>query len=103
MQPRRPSCSVSNDAEASKTRKTGPVERPTWSTWRETPPVVLHRPHLRNTVRIALIVGTVLFVINQLDVVLRGAATPVVWLKVALTYLVPFCVANLGILIASRR
>jgi hypothetical protein len=85
------------------TRKPGPVDGPTWSTWREAPPVVLHRPHLGKTVRIALIVGTVLFVINQLDVVVRGEATPVVWLKVALTYLVPFCVANLGILIASRR
>ncbi len=74
-----------------------------WSTWRDALPVVLHRSHLRKTVRIALIVGTALFVINQLDVVLRGAATPVVWLKVALTYLVPFCVSNLGILIASRR
>jgi hypothetical protein len=85
------------------TRKTGPVEGPTWSTWRDAPAVVLHRPHLLKTVRIALVVGTVLFVINQLDVVLRGSATPVVWLKVALTYLVPFCVSNLGILIASRR
>ena len=64
---------------------------------------MLHRPHLRQTIRIALIVGTVLFVINQLDVVIRGAATPVVWLKIALTYVVPFCVSNLGILIASRR
>jgi len=67
------------------------------------PAVVLHRPHLRQTIRIALVVGTVLFTINQLDVVVRGAATPVVWLKVGLTYLVPFCVSNLGILIASRR
>jgi hypothetical protein len=83
--------------------RTQPVEAPTWSAWREAPPVVLYRPHLRKTVRIALIVGTVLFVINQLDVVVRGAATPVVWLKVVLTYLVPFCVSNLGILIASRR
>ena len=65
--------------------------------------MVLHRPHLRQTIRIALVVGTVLFTINQLDVVVRGAATPVVWLKVGLTYLVPFCVSNLGILIASRR
>ena len=48
-------------------------------------------------------VGTILFAINQLDVVLRGAATPVLWLKVGLTYLVPFCVSNLGVLIASRR
>ena len=64
---------------------------------------MLHRPHLRQTIRIALIVGTVLFVINQLDVVIRGAATPVVWLKIGLTYVVPYCVSNLGILIASRR
>jgi hypothetical protein len=84
-------------------RRKQPLEAPTWSAWREAPSVVLYRPHLRKTIRIALIVGTVLFVINQLDVVVRGAATPVVWLKVVLTYLVPFCVSNLGILIASRR
>ena len=76
---------------------------PEWSTWRQAPAVVLYRPHLHKTIRIALVVGTVLFAINQLDVVLRGAATPLVWFKVAVTYLVPFCVSNLGILIASRR
>lgn len=64
---------------------------------------MLYRPHLNKTVRIALVVGTVLFAINQLDVVLRGRATPLVWFKIALTYLVPFCVSNVGILIASRR
>ena len=47
--------------------------------------------------------GTILFVINQLDVVLRGDATAVVWVKAAVTYLVPFCVANTGVLVASRR
>jgi hypothetical protein len=26
-----------------------------------------------------------------------------VWLKVGLTYLVPFCVSNWGILVATRR
>jgi hypothetical protein len=41
--------------------------------------------------------------INQLDVVLAGRATLAVWLKAGLTYLVPFCVANWGILVASRR
>jgi hypothetical protein len=79
------------------------VESPEWSTWREALAVVLYRPHLRKTLWIAAVVGTVLFAINQLDVVLRGAATSVVWLKVALTYLVPFCVSNTGVLIASRR
>jgi hypothetical protein len=78
-------------------------DAPTWSTWREVPAVVAYRPHLRQTVTIALVVGTILFAINQLDVVLRGKATAVVWLKIGLTYVVPFCVSNLGILIASRR
>jgi len=63
---------------------------------------VFHRPHLRKTVTIALVVGTVLFSINQLDVVLRGDATAVVWIKSAITYLVPFCVSNAGLLVASR-
>ena len=78
-------------------------ERPQWSTWREALAVVAYRPHLRKTIRIALIVGTVIFCINQLDVVLRGHATAATYVKGALTYLVPFCVSNYGILVASRR
>jgi len=58
--------------------------------------------HLRKTAVIALIVGTLLFGINHLDVVLRGDATAIVWVKSAVTYLVPFCVSNAGVLIASR-
>ncbi|MGH2689968.1 MAG: nitrate/nitrite transporter NrtS [Gammaproteobacteria bacterium] len=74
-----------------------------WATWREALVVCAYRPHLRKTVRIAAIVGTILFTINQLDVVLSGRATVGVWLKVGLTYLVPFCVSNWGILVATRR
>jgi hypothetical protein len=81
------------------------IERtsPTWSTPSEAARVVLYRPHLRNTIRVALVVGTVLFAINQLDVVLRGDATAVTWIKAAVTYVVPFCVSNFGVLVASRR
>lgn len=53
--------------------------------------------------RIALLVGTILFVVNHLDVVLAGKATTGLWIKVGLTYLVPFCVSNWGILVATRR
>ena len=58
--------------------------------------------NLRRTVAVALLVGTVLFAINQLDTVIGGRATPVTWLKIALTYLVPFCVANYGLLVGVR-
>ena len=78
------------------------MEPPTWTTWPEAVNVVCHRPHLRKTATIALVVGTVLFCINQLDVVLRGDATAVVWIKSVVTYLVPFCVSNAGVLVASR-
>ena len=76
---------------------------PTWDGWREALAVIGYRPHLHKTLRIALVVGTVLFCINQLDVVLRGNATAVTWVKGAITYLVPFVVSNLGVLVASRR
>lgn len=60
-------------------------------------------PHLRRTLLTTVIVGTLLFCINQLDVVLAGDATGAVWFKSALTYVVPFAVSNVGILIATRR
>ena len=65
--------------------------------------MVAYRPHLRRTVLTALIVGTILFAINQLDVVLAGAATTGTWIKAAVTYLVPFAVANVGLLVGRRR
>lgn len=78
-------------------------ERPTWTTWREALQVLAYRPHLRTIVTIALLVGTILFCINQLDVVLRGDATTAVWVKAAVTYLVPVCVSSAGVLSATRR
>jgi hypothetical protein len=65
--------------------------------------VVVWPANLKRTLVTALVVGTVLFAINQLNVVLAGHATPVVWIKTGVTYLVPFVVANVGILIATHR
>jgi hypothetical protein len=63
---------------------------------------VCYWPHLKRTATIALVVGTVLFCINQLDVVIGGQATTAVWIKSALTYLVPFTTSNLGVLVGTR-
>lgn len=76
---------------------------PTWSSWPQVFRVIAYPPNLRKTLVIALIVGSVLFCINQLDVVVAGHATAAVWTKSAITYLVPFCVANSGVLVATRR
>jgi hypothetical protein len=53
--------------------------------------------------RIALVVGVVLTFINQADVILAGDATAATWLKCGLNFLVPFVVANLGLLAGARR
>jgi len=59
---------------------------------------VLHPAHLRRTVAIALVVGTLLTLANQGDVLLAGQATAATALKVAANYLTPFVVSNLGLL-----
>jgi hypothetical protein len=56
-----------------------------WARWRR--PAVLRR-----AARVALVVGTLLLVINHWEI-LAGGALPALW-KVALTYLVPFAVST---------
>ena len=75
----------------------------TWSTPAEIPAVVLAPRHLRRTVTVALVVGTVFFSLNQLGAIAAGHASGVVWLKAALTFLTPLLVSNYGVLSATRR
>ncbi len=53
-------------------------------------------------VRVALLVGVVLFAINQLDVVLRGEVTPLVIAKTVLTFAVPYSVSTYSALQINR-
>lgn len=52
---------------------------------------------------LALVVGSVLVAINQLDVFIAGNAGAGTVAKSVLTYFVPFLVSNYGIVHASRR
>lgn len=79
------------------------AQPPTWERLRECPNCIVYRPHLRQTLMTALIVGTILFAINKLGVVVAGQATTLTWIQIGATYLVPFCVANYGLLVACRR
>jgi hypothetical protein len=45
----------------------------------------------------------IVFAINQLDVVLRGDADTVTWIKTALTHVVPFCVSSAGLVVGTHR
>jgi len=78
-------------------------DAPVWTKWHEAFKVIAYPAYLAKTLRIAAIFGSILFAINHLDEVLLGRATSAVWIKGALTFLVPFCVSNLGVLVASRR
>jgi hypothetical protein len=69
-------------------------------TVREALRIVLRPEHLRQTVTIALVVGTVLAAINHADVILRGDASA--GTAIVLTYCVPFIVSNLGLLAGKR-
>jgi hypothetical protein len=60
--------------------------------------ICLRPEHLRRTLTIALVVGTILTAINLADVIARGDATSTTVAKAALNYLVPFVVSNLGLL-----
>jgi hypothetical protein len=64
--------------------------------------ICFRREHLRRTIPIALVVGTLLTIINQADVILKGDATAFTWVKCGLNYCVPFVVSNLGLLAGKR-
>ncbi len=55
---------------------------------------------LKRSLVTALVVGTILSAINQGDVILAGATPNLV--KIALNYLVPYCVATYGAVAAKR-
>lgn len=58
---------------------------------------------LRRTVRIAAVVGVVLTGINAGDTIVHGDMSGATWIKIALNFVVPFVVSNLGVLAATRR
>lgn len=58
----------------------------------ETLSTALSHPIIVNSIRIALVVGTLLNLINQGEALLAWSG--ISWLHVALNYLVPYCVAS---------
>jgi hypothetical protein len=58
--------------------------------------------NLRRTIPTAALVGVVLTVINQGDVIVHGDATALTGVKVCLNFVVPFIVSNLGVLAGDR-
>jgi hypothetical protein len=74
-----------------------------WATPKEAFLLWFHPKTLRKTIRIALVVGTILSAVNQGSVIAGGHAGAATWFRVFFNYLVPFCVSSTGFLSATRR
>ena len=61
------------------------------SSWIET---AVRKDVVYRGIKVGLIVGTLLTAINQGDLILAGAVDGTTALKIALTYLVPYCVST---------
>ena len=79
-----------------------PTTRPSWSSYGEAAQLWFAPATLRKTIKIALVVGTLLSLVNQGSVIFGGHATAVTCVRVGLNYLVPFCVSSIGYLSATR-
>lgn len=74
-----------------------------WTRPRDAMALLLSGATVRTCLPVALIVGTVLSLVNQADVVLQGMVGAGVILKVAVNYAVPFLTSSTGALLAVRQ
>jgi len=58
---------------------------------------------MRTGIKVALVVGSILFVINHGVVVLQGKMTPGRWISAVLTYGVPYAVSIHGQYVSQRQ
>jgi hypothetical protein len=73
-----------------------------WSRRTEALGLLLSGATVRPCLPVALVVGTVLSVVNQGDVVAQGMAGLTVGLKVIANYAIPFLTSSTGALLAIR-
>jgi hypothetical protein len=63
---------------------------------------LVYWPVCGRATKVALVVGTILMVINQGDVLLSGHLTALVAAKIGLTYVIPYSVSSYSALAANR-
>ena len=114
--PQQTGSSTSNSPEADECRNCGRTARAGWSfafrprqaaESQATVKCILcaprHGPMLRRSAMVAVVVGTILTLLNQGDGLLSGHWNSALYWKIPLTYCVPFLVATYGALTAARR
>ena len=68
-----------------------------------TSPLVFRRENHLRALKIALVVGTILAAINHGDAILEASMTTTAWVKVLLTFCVPYGVSWYSAVQAERR
>ncbi len=58
---------------------------------------------IRRSLIIAAIVGSLIIIVNQIDLIIAGNLTPLTLLKMAITPIVPFCVSLYGAYLAYHN
>lgn len=88
------------------TPKSGQAEgargRPTWSTPSQAAVLVIRGTTARTAGPIAAIVGTVLSLVNEGQILANGQAGIGVWIRIGVNYAIPFVVASVGYLAPLR-
>lgn len=79
-----------------------PMAGPVWTRPIEAVVLTLRGRTTRVAIPVAVVVGTVISVVNQGDVIIDGQASGITWLRIVINYLVPFIVANVAYLSAYR-
>lgn len=75
---------------------------PPWSTRIDGCRLIIRGVTFRTCSRVALVVGTILSIVNQGSVILDGDATRMTWVRVAVNYLIPFLVSSIGYIAPFR-
>jgi hypothetical protein len=65
--------------------------------------IALQHPVRQRALKVAAVVGSILVVINQGDVLLAGNAPLKTWIQIVLTFLVPYCVSTYASVQAIRQ
>lgn len=78
------------------------IEGLAWTTWPEAVRLLATGRTWRAALPIALLVGTVLTLVNLGDVLLAGTVDPVTAARIAANYAIPYVVSSVGCLSACR-
>jgi hypothetical protein len=76
---------------------------PPWSSPLDAVGLIARGYTFHTSVRVALVVGTILSLVNQGSVLVSGDPTAATVARVAINYLVPYLVASVGYLAPFRR